>query len=376
MNDRDKYDVAIVGGGLAGLAAAILLAGRRHRVVLFEKEQYPFHKVCGEYISMESYDLLMSLGLPLDEMNLPRITNLVLSAPSGNALSQRLPLGGLGISRYTIDAKLASIAEAAGVHVMQATRVTDVEYTGDEFRITSDKGVVGSRIVFGTFGKRSNLDMKLKRSFVSRRPNALNNYIAVKYHALLDHPPGTIALHNFENGYCGISPVEEGRVCICYLTTAHNLKSHGNQIRQMEEEVLFENPHIRAAFRNAQMLYEKPLTISQISFEKKELMADHILMIGDTASLIAPLCGNGMSMALHAAGTASRLTMQYLEGGMSREALEHAYAIAWRNMFSRRLRAGRIIQSLFGKKWITNSAVGILRHFPGVLTSIIRQTHG
>jgi flavin-dependent dehydrogenase len=50
------FDVAIVGGGLAGLSYPYSSRNHGHRVVLFEKEQYPFHKVCGEYISMESWN--------------------------------------------------------------------------------------------------------------------------------------------------------------------------------------------------------------------------------------------------------------------------------------------------------------------------------
>jgi flavin-dependent dehydrogenase len=51
MQDVTKYDVAIIGGGLAGLSLSIQLAKKNYSVVLFEKEKYPFHKVCGEYIS-------------------------------------------------------------------------------------------------------------------------------------------------------------------------------------------------------------------------------------------------------------------------------------------------------------------------------------
>ncbi|HEX6334505.1 MAG TPA: FAD-dependent oxidoreductase, partial [Flavisolibacter sp.] len=46
---EQPYDIAIAGGGLAGLCCAILLQRQGRRVVLFEKEKYPFHKVCGEY---------------------------------------------------------------------------------------------------------------------------------------------------------------------------------------------------------------------------------------------------------------------------------------------------------------------------------------
>ena len=90
-----NYDVAIVGGGLAGLCLAIQLADANFKVVLFEKESYPFHKVCGEYVSMESYPFLEKLGLPLSMMDLPRITHLRVSSPDGKLLEQNLDLGGL-----------------------------------------------------------------------------------------------------------------------------------------------------------------------------------------------------------------------------------------------------------------------------------------
>ena len=75
-----RYDVAVIGGGLAGLATAIQLADRGKQVILFEKRQYPFHRVCGEYISMESWDFLNRLGLDLASESLPMISKLNISA--------------------------------------------------------------------------------------------------------------------------------------------------------------------------------------------------------------------------------------------------------------------------------------------------------
>ncbi|MDQ6757933.1 MAG: FAD-binding protein, partial [Bacteroidota bacterium] len=83
MNDDKLYDAAIVGGGLAGLTLSIQLAKAGYNVILFEKEKYPFHKVCGEYISLESWDFIKRLGLNLDEMNLPIIKKLIVSSPNG-----------------------------------------------------------------------------------------------------------------------------------------------------------------------------------------------------------------------------------------------------------------------------------------------------
>ena len=112
MSDSTKYDVAITGGGLAGLCLSIALSKKGHRVILLEKEVYPFHRVCGEYISMESWDYLKRLGVPLDKMDLPRISKLQITSIGGDALLQQLPLGGFGISRYLLDSTLADIAMA------------------------------------------------------------------------------------------------------------------------------------------------------------------------------------------------------------------------------------------------------------------------
>ena len=90
MPVNTQYDAGIVGGGLAGLALSIQLARQGHRVILFEKEQYPFHKVCGEYISLESWDFLTGLGVDLKSMNVPIITQLQVSAVNGKLLQQKL----------------------------------------------------------------------------------------------------------------------------------------------------------------------------------------------------------------------------------------------------------------------------------------------
>ena len=49
---KEVFDAVIVGGGLAGLSLAIQLAEANRSVVVIEKKRYPFHRVCGEYVSM------------------------------------------------------------------------------------------------------------------------------------------------------------------------------------------------------------------------------------------------------------------------------------------------------------------------------------
>ena len=67
----------------------------------------------------------------------------------------------------------------------------------------------------------------------------------------------------------------------------------------MEREILSKNPHLEKIISERQSFYEQPITISQVSFNKKTQVENHVLMLGDAAGLIAPLSGNGMSMAMH-----------------------------------------------------------------------------
>ena len=165
MTSDTSYDVAVIGGGLAGLALSIQCAKAGYKVVLFEREQYPFHKVCGEYISHESWNFLQELGVPLSDMHLPQISRVLISAPNGKYIEQRLPLGGFGISRYMLEHALAEIAKKEGVIVQENTRAMDVIYRNNQSIVFTNKGEVEAKVVAGTFGKRSNLDVKWKRQF-------------------------------------------------------------------------------------------------------------------------------------------------------------------------------------------------------------------
>lgn len=369
------YDCAIVGGGLAGLTLAIQLADAGHSVILFEKEKYPFHKVCGEYISMESYDFLQRIGLPLAKMDLPRINEVKISAPNGNAFTQKLALGGFGISRHTLDDRLATLAKQKGVLLLENTTVKDVSFDGQLFSIQTDLYVFNAKVACGTYGKKSVLDRQLGRK-IEVPTDKSRQYIGVKYHIQLEFPANRIELHNFEQGYCGISKVDGNRYCLCYLTTAENLNRHGKDIKAMENAVLMQNPFLKNIFENATFLYDKPLSISNITFEKKSTIAQDILLLGDAAGTIAPLCGNGMSLAMHASFIASGLIQQFLRAEISRSNMNDQYNRAWQRQFSFRIMAGRSIQHLFGAERITNLAIGLCKNMPFLTRLLIRLTHG
>lgn len=375
LNQVDQYDVGIIGGGLAGLALSILLSKAGHSVILYEKERYPFHKVCGEYISMESWDFLSRLGIDLKTKGLPIIKKLEVSTTKGVLLKHDLSLGGFGISRYTLDHELAMLAKAHGVIVEEGTKVNEVEYDGDNFSLLTTQ-TIKTRVVAGCFGKRSNIDIRKKRKFTTLPKNKLNNFIGVKYHVHTEMPDDLIGLHLFPGGYCGVVRVDEGKTNLCYLTTAENLVRAENSISQMEKKILMTNPRLEKIFQNISVLPGFPLTISQVSFDSKSQVEDHMLMVGDAAGMITPLCGNGMSMALHGSKLAAEAISSFLKNKIDRQAMEKNFTNAWRQQFNTRLSMGRAIQKVFYNRWVSEVFVRTGKAFPAFTGLLEKSTHG
>lgn len=364
-------DIVVIGGGLAGLTASILLNRQGYSVTLLEKKSYPFHRVCGEYISNEVAPFLKEVDLYPPETT--EITQLLVTSPSGVELSQPLAMGGFGVSRYTFDKFLADKAKQEGVIVRENTSVENVSYQDNSFLIKLKGGEsLNSTVAIGAFGKRSSLDKQLDRPFM----NARSPYMGVKYHITTDFPSDLIALHNFQGGYCGISEVENHTFNLCYLTEKKPLKKYGS-IAKMEKYILQENPFLKEIFNNSDFLFEKPEVINEISFRSKSCVENHLLMIGDTSGLITPLCGNGMAMAIHGATLLSRLVVKHFKNGdLKRNALEKEYTEVWRKTFSLRLKVGRTLQNVFGDKRMTNLAIKTLRSLPKGTQLLIKQTHG
>lgn len=368
---KTNWDVLIIGGGLAGLTAAIHLSQKDLKVLLIEKSDYPRHKVCGEYISNEILPYLSWLGVDISQLNPTYISKFEFSSNDGKNAAAILPLGGFGVSRYTLDYFLYQKALANNSVILKDT-VINIVFDHDIFTVTTSEQTLTAKIVLGAFGKRSNVDQVLNRNFFHKK----SAWLAVKAHYLGNTDNDLVALHNFNGGYCGVSKVENDIINICYLADYTTFKQYKN-IEEYQQNVLYKNKHLKSVFENSTLLFEKPLTISQISFDKKQAVENHILMIGDTAGLIHPLCGNGMAMAIHSAKIASELILDfYTDKKISRELLEKKYQKEWNKNFGKRLFMGRILARILTHKNITNILVSVAASFPGLLLAIIKQTHG
>ncbi len=366
----EETDVIVVGGGLAGLTAAIELSRKGHDVRLIERHAYPRHKVCGEYLSQEVVPLLEKLDIPLKDA--PEISEFLFCGPGGRTVTASLPLGGIGISRFALDKRMADVAQASGADVV-IDQALALETTDSHTVVKGRNGLYKGRLVLSAWGKRSVLDRESKRDFWKRK----SRWMALKMHfGQVSFPREQVGLFFFKGGYAGCSLTEAGHLNFCCLIEKQAMKALGNP-QEALQALIQKHPGLRQYLEHAKPLFDKPLSIAEIDFGSKDLSHARGLYCGDAAHLIHPLCGNGMAMAIHSGHMAATLSSQYLNGQIkSIEQLGAIYSRDWEALFSGRLRWGRYLQRFLthpsGLQWAVNPTV-----LPAsLLRQIIKRTHG
>jgi flavin-dependent dehydrogenase len=116
--------------------------------------------------------------------------------------------------------------------------------------------------------------------------------------------------------------------------------------------------------------------VSQVSLARKSPVEQDICMIGDTAGMIAPLCGDGMAMALRSAELAVPPVADFLAGSASSAQLRECYTSAWNEAFGMRLRLGRGIHRAALRPGWAAMAVRACRWMPGLGRWLIQHTRG
>src|SRR3984885_733422 len=135
-----QAEVLILGGGVAGCAAAIALARRGRNVRLVEREPTPHHKVCGEFLSGEALVDLQALGIDVGSLGALPIGYVRLAA-ARRAAEAPLPFPAASLTRKALDTALIAEAIAAGAHVERGRSVQALSRaTSNVWQATLDDG--------------------------------------------------------------------------------------------------------------------------------------------------------------------------------------------------------------------------------------------
>lgn len=369
------FDVIVVGAGLAGCSTAIHLVTRGRSVLLIEKQHFPVHKLCGEFLSGEAQAYLFRLGV-LEAVNAAGarpIDRAVLTAPEVKPFSTELTTPGFGISRWTLDHLLMVRAIAAGVTVRQGLSVKSID--GDlssGFGVQTLTEAFEARVVVGAFGKRSTLDRKLGRpSLQLPRP-----YVAFKAHYRGSSLLNAVELHAFPGGYLGLCPLGERTINVCWVAEDRLLRELGGSPDALLSWIAERNPHIAERLQGLERLQSTFLATSQLHFRPKEGFAKDVAMVGDAAGLIAPMCGDGMSMAMRSGELFAAHADRFLRRGEHPETFKRRYLRRWALEFRFRMDLGYFLHWGYCNSRASRFGLRAVRTLPGLGNALVRLTRG
>jgi flavin-dependent dehydrogenase len=300
--------IHILGGGLAGCAAAIAAAMEGAAVTVIEKSSFPKHKVCGEFLTAESGPLLETLGVAIAEA--APIRRVLLRFPK---VEKRfgLPESAFGVSRYLLDHRLQQHATYRGARFVREGPAPDIIASG-----RAAKGDRGARL----FGFKAHFDGPANDA---------------------------VELYFFDGGYVGVNPVEGGRTNVCGVMPEQRLRRSG-----------FEPGDIVTSFAplRERLAHVEPamdwLTTGPLVY-RRGVPRPASFVCGDALLFTDPFTGSGMFAALATGAAAGKVRAR-------NEPLER-YRAECRQILARAYRSA----SLFRNALQTPLAECLLRFVPG-----------
>ncbi len=372
------YDVLIIGAGLAGSSLAATLASRGWDVLLVERDHFPRHKVCGEFLSPEVQRSLQALGLYADVAALTPapVQQARLVTQTGRAVGLPLPGCAWGLSRYALDSALARAAGQRGTTLWTGAMVKDYQCTDDGYvvQVRKDEEMINvqTRALIAACGRHSQAALPPKARPLARQ----QQFVGVKCHYAGVTMPAQVELFLFPGGYAGINPVEQGQVNVCLLASYPAFAQAGKRVDKMVVAAACANPALGQRLAEGQALPETATSVAPVDTYRPAVPWDGIACVGDAAVMIPPFCGDGMAMALRSAELCAPLAHAFLQGTLSLNGWAAAYQKNWHTEFDQRLRIARLLQRAMNVPWLSDVGVGASRLIPGLGAYLVQATRG
>ena len=366
-------DVAVVGGGPAGAAAAARLAAAGFRTVLVDRASFPRDKVCGDFVGPMALAELADLGIAQTEAfgATAAMAQLALHVDADQPAVMGIPkvagIPGYGrvIPRLQLDAWIQDAARRAGATVLDGRKAEAVERSPDGIvvrgRSAAGPWQLRTRLLLGADGSNS----VVARTLRGGGPAGQDRIMAVR--AYFDDVDGADDQGDiwFRGdtfpGYHWLFPTGGRSANLGVGMLASTCPQSGRNLREMLLRLIDEDASVRRRLRGARMrgrVLGHPLTTYN---PRLPLVGDRVMLLGDAAGLINPLNGEGIQYALHSARWAADVASDRLASGRLDAASLEGYQRRVHQTLRTDLALSRLIVQLMRNRNLTQVWLGALR---------------
>ena len=331
-------DLLVVGGGPAGAAAA--LEARRHglAVSIWERDRFPRHKVCGEFLSSESLSALEE-EIALEAYHPAVIRRSEFISPRGRVHGFPLPHPGRGLSRRALDEALWRAAASRGAEVHEGEGVRrvsrQVATRGDGSSCLWELDSMGGRndrgraliVSAGRWWSLEGISGPTKNH--GEHGGA---WLGAKAHFGGLSPRDAVEMCYFSGGYCGLAPIEGGLYNACCLVH-RSLAQDGSAVADFAAWITEISGHHALAERlRPGSQVSKTVATAPVKPARRRSNIQGALLAGDAAGFLDPFTGDGISIALQSGRLAARVLAGCLKNRSVPEGIERAVEVFRRKL--------------------------------------------
>lgn len=289
-----KTDVLIVGGGPAGLAAALALRQRGASVTVADAMKPPIDKACGEGLMPDSLQELARLGVELTaedgaEFRGIRFVNGAHAATAQfPACGVQATQAGIGLSRQTLHSKLLAQAEKVGVNLRWQS---PVQLKEDGSVLIAGKSIQYAWLV-GADGQGS----RVRRWASLERGTILSRRFGFRQHFAIEPWSPYVEVHWGKSGQAYVTPVGPNEVCVVTVTRNPHCR-----LPSLLAELPWLQKKLRGAGSSGAIALDSERGALTTTRRLRRVALGRVALVGDASGSADAITGEGMGMAFRQA---------------------------------------------------------------------------